>query len=147
MATPAHNVWDQSKVSGLALGFGLRLVVRTKIKTWTSPLGNLHFSSTYLKLFTQSLVNVKKATTISIHTCVSGKWPRESACPTGKSTSPRLSDMAFVKPRVRVSSKGGLGGCIPLSPGSIPISDPVDYLPKCKSSMRLVAALQATWSR
>ena len=29
---------------------------------------------------------------------LSGKWPMKSTCPTGKSTSPRVSDMVFAKP-------------------------------------------------
>ena len=38
---------------------------------------------------------VEWAMKIFNHACPSGKWPLKSACPTGKSTSPRLLDTVF----------------------------------------------------
>ena len=65
-------------------------------KNQTPPLGNLHFSSTLLKLIqpAQSWINCQTRHEWKfLTTCVLlGKWPMKSACLTGKSTSPRLSD-------------------------------------------------------
>ena len=73
----------------------------TKIQILACPLGNLHFKFYLLEAISnqpkvQSMV--KWAMTIFDRACPSGKWPMKSACPTGKSTSPRLSGTVFVEP-------------------------------------------------
>ena len=67
----------------------------TKIQILACPLGNLHFSSTCWSYFelAQSSVNIQA----SHENCQPCKWPRKSACLTGKFASPILSDTVFVQ--------------------------------------------------
>ena len=67
----------------------------------TKPLAWLWASCTSVLLawgyfeLAQSSVKGKWATKCFDHACPSGKWPMKSACPRGKSTSPRQSNNTF----------------------------------------------------